>query len=196
MKPSQQRINYRGRGFDRGHLAHYLAMRVLRGRPTQRASFYCSNISHVVAQRCRLNQLGWQHLEEIEIDHIAPRIAPLWIVTGRVPAKGGRLPCKFHRTWQTRDADGYWRSLAFIVAQQGPGDGRLSRYRVSIDSIETATGINFFLWHGHGIQHRLEAYIPPASTFGFARYARQNARYQDDLQNRNGIHLNFDRCGG
>src|SRR5699024_6872174 len=61
---------YRGPAYDRGHLAPNYTMAQLYGDDAQRASFYFSNVA---PQTQRLNQLVWQRLEEIEIDHLAVR---------------------------------------------------------------------------------------------------------------------------
>ncbi|WP_162622850.1 DNA/RNA non-specific endonuclease [Salinisphaera orenii] len=191
LASKRQRTHYDKRGFDRGHMAPNYAMRQLYGRQAQRASFYYSN---VVVQRSRLNQLVWQRLEEIEIDDLAPQLDALWVVTGPVPADNGGLPNAFYRIWLARGSSGQWRTLAFIVPQSVRGDERLSRFRVSIDRIESATGLEFFPKLDHKTQQRLEIDRAPASTFGFARHACQPARYRSKWQGRGGIHLNFDRC--
>lgn len=192
LKLSQQRTNYRELGYGRGLIETNYAMRKLYGRSAQRVSFYTSNI---IAQRSRLNQLDWQRLEELEVDHVAPWAVPLWVVTGPVPAKVGGLPRKFYRIWLVCNASGYWRLLAIIVPQRARVDEWLSRYRVLINTIESVTSINFSKL-GRRVKNRLETQVAPVSTFGFSRYACQPARYWDGWQNRNDIHLNFDRCGG
>lgn len=191
LRPGARRTEYPFHGFDRGHMAPNYAMRQLYGRDAQRASFHYSN---VVAQGSRLNQLDWQRLEEIEVDDIAPRVAPLWVVTGPMPVPGDEIPNRFYRIWLARNDNGEWRALAFILPQDVRGDERLSRYRVAIDSIEAVTGLDFFPDLAPKIQVQLEAQPSPASTFGFARYACQPARYRDDWQGRDGIHLNYARC--
>lgn len=191
LQSDQQRSNYDGSGFDRGHMAPNYAIRQLYGRRAQRATFYYSNI---VAQRSRLNQLAWQRLEEIEIDDIAPVAAPLWVITGPMPAADDGRPQKFYRLWLAHDSSDHWQALAFVVPQHVRGDERLSQFRTSINTIEKATGLDFWPELSHKTQARLEADAAPASTFNFARYACKPARYREQWQDRSGIHLDFKRC--
>lgn len=183
---------YWGPKFDRGHLAPNYAMAQLYGRDAQRAAFYFSNIT---PQTPRLNQLAWQRLEEIEIDDMAPRLDELWVTVGPIYAsKDSKVPVAFYRIWQDRTPSGQWRFMAFRVPQDVRGDERLSRFLVSVDAIEQATGLDFFSGLADAVEASLEAEVANAKRWGFATYACMPARYRDDWQNHGGVHLDFDRC--
>lgn len=183
---------YWGPEFDRGHLAPNYAMAQLYGRDAQRAAFYFSNIA---PQTQRLNQLAWQRLEEIEIDDMAPRLDELWVTVGPIYAsKDSKVPVAFYRVWQDRTPSGQWRFMAFRVPQDVRGDERLSRFLVAVDAIEQATGLDFFSGLPDVDEASLEADVANAEHWGFSAYACMPARYRDDWQNRDGVHLDFDRC--
>jgi len=182
---------YNGPAYDRGHLAPNYAMSQLYGAQAQRESFYYSN---VVPQRPRLNQLLWQRLEELEIDAIAPGVDPLWVMLGPIAADNASVPAAFFRIWIARTRQGGWVSLAFIVPQRVRGDERLSDFVVSIDAVESATGLDFFSGLDRVTQQALETEPAPLTTFGFAQHACTPARYAKRWQDRNGTRLRFGRC--
>lgn len=184
---------FQGPRFDRGHLAPNYAMAQLYGGGAQRASFYYSNIA---PQTPRLNQLVWQRLEEIEIDHMAPRLDTLWVIVGPVYARpGSDLPTAYFRVWLDRTPDGRWRAMALRVPQQVRGDERLDRFLVSVDTVEQATGLNLFAELPPGTQGAIEAAPADPDAWGFDEFACMPARYGDRWQGRDGVHLRYDRCG-
>jgi endonuclease G len=183
---------YAGSAYERGHMAPNYAISQLYGVHAQRETFYYSNIE---PQTPRLNELLWQRLEEIEIDDIAPQVHTLWVVTGPIPAADGGPPMAFYRIWLAKTHAGHWAMLAFRIPQRVRGDERLDRYIVSVDAIEAATGLNFFSKLPVAAQKSLESQPAPASTFGFAQYACAPARYGGRWQDRDGIHLRYNRCG-
>ena len=183
---------YDGPDYDRGHLAPNYAMSQLYGARAQRQSFYYSNIA---PQRPRLNQLVWQRLEEIEIDDIAAHNSPLWVMLGPIAADSKDRPVAFFRIWLARDATGAWQSMAFIVPQSVRGDEPLSRFLVSVDRIEALTGLDFLPALSLSRQARLEQSAAPVRRFGLAALACTPARYAARWRDRDGIRLNFERCG-
>lgn len=188
--PAPRRI-YWGPQYDRGHLAPNYAMAQLYGADAQRASFYFSNI---MPQRQRLNQLLWQRLEEIEIDHLAPELGTLWVLVGPIYAQAqADVPSAFFRIWLAR-SNGTWQAMALRVPQSVRGDERLSRFLVSVDAVERATGLDFFPALAPRREQSIEARPAPARRWGFAALACMPARYRQDWQGRGGIHLHFDRC--
>lgn len=187
------------RGYDRGHLAPNYAMTKLFGPQAQRESFLMTNI---VAQKSRLNQLLWQRIEEIEVDHILPRWRELWVVTGPVfddqPQRlrsGIEIPSAFYRIWLDVTALGQARALALLVPQDVRGDEPLTRFLTSVDQIEARTGLDFFAMLPAAEQARLESAPADARAWGFAAVACNPARYGKDWQGKNGVRLRYDRCG-
>ena len=76
-----QSEDYRGSGYERGHLAPNYLISKLFGAKGRHAAFLMSNVA---PQTPRLNQLVWQRLEEAEADIVAPEAGALWVVTGPV----------------------------------------------------------------------------------------------------------------
>lgn len=183
---------YAGPDYDRGHLAPNYAISQLYGRQGQRESFYYSNVA---PQRARLNQLLWQRLEEVEVDAIAPRVDRLWVIVGPVAADAAAVPSAFFRIWAAQTPDHGWQSLAFLLPQRVRGDERLGDYVVSIDRVEAATGLDFFSGLDPAREQELERAPAPLSTFDFVRSACMPARYAARWQGRDGVQLQFDRCG-
>ncbi len=184
---------YEGPRFDRGHLAPNYAMAQLYGDDAQAASFYYSNI---VPQTPRLNQLVWQRLEEIEIDDLAPRFDMLWVIAG--PIYGGadaNVPTAYFRIWLDRTRDERWRAMALRVPQSVRGDERLDSFLVSVDAVERATGLDFFARLPQHVQRAMEAAPADARRWGFDEWACMPARYGSRWQDRDGVHLRYDRCG-
>ncbi len=187
------RAVYDGPTYDRGHLAPNYAISQRFGATAQRQTFYYSNIA---PQTPRLNQLVWQRLEEIEIDDIATNTGELWVIVGPIPDRHDGPPTGFYRIWAARSPDVGWQTLAFRVGQAVRGDERLDSLIVSIDEIERATGLDFLTAFPRARQVALESSAADARTFDFAAYACQPARYGRRWQDRNGIRLRYDRCGG
>lgn len=184
---------YWGPEYDRGHLAPNYAMAQLYGADAQRASFYFSNVA---PQTQRLNQLVWQRLEEIEIDQLAPKVGELWVLVGPIyNDDDSNVPSSFFRIWLDRTSDDRWRALALRVPQNVRGDERLTRFLVSVDAVEQATGLDFFAGLPARVEPQVEAAPANAERWGFDDYACFPARYSDDWQGRGGIDLDFDRCG-
>ncbi|GGY00474.1 endonuclease [Litchfieldella qijiaojingensis] len=142
--------SYFGSGYDRGHLAPNYAIATVHGRGAQQQTFLMSNIS---PQRPDFNRRLWQRLEEVVIDHFAPRFGTLQVVTGPV------FPERFldnvlNRVGLVEIPEAFYKiivvpadqpvALAFLVPQNVRGNEPLDRYVVSIDEIEARTGLNFF----------------------------------------------------
>ena len=172
--------DYRGSGFDRGHLAPNYAMARFFGREAQLASFAMSNI---VPQRPALNQKLWQRLEEIEADVYSGSSAALWVVTGplfderREWLDGSvEVPDAFFRIWLRRGAGGQPEALAFIVPQAVSGYEPLDRFVVSVDAVEAASGLDFFHRLDEASEAALEAAVNPPA-WNLAAHARRPPRY-------------------
>lgn len=187
-----------GRGYDRGHMAPNYAIARLYGRKAQQQTFLMTN---VVAQKSRLNQLLWQRIEEVEVDHIAPRLGELWVITGPVfdarretLRSGVEIADAFYRLWLDVTADGRPRALAFLVPQNVRGDEPLTQFLTTVDRIEALTGLDFYAELPVAQQALLESRRANPAAWGLDAVACQPARYGDDWQGRQGIHLRYDRC--
>lgn len=142
--------SYLGSGYDRGHLAPNYAIAVVHGREAQQQSFLMSNIS---PQRPDLNRRLWQRLEEVVIDHFVPRFGVVQVITGPVfPERF--LDNVFNRVGLVEIPEAFYKivvvpteeplALAFIMPQEVSGNEPLEDYLVSIDEIESRTGLDFF----------------------------------------------------
>ncbi|XKE46311.1 DNA/RNA non-specific endonuclease [Halomonas organivorans] len=157
--------SYRRSGYDRGHLAPNYAIARVHGPAAQQDTFLMSNM---VPQRPDLNRRLWQRLEEVVIDHFVPRFGRLQVIAGPVFADDfmdGALrrvglvevPQAFYKILVVPGPRP--RALAFLMPQGVGGGEPLDRYLVSIDRIESLTGLDFFPNLPAGAAGALEARV-------------------------------------
>lgn len=139
--------DYKCDRWTRGHLAPNFVISRLYGRKAQEAAFLMSNIS---PQDKEFNSGVWQRLEELEVDDWAREFEQLWVVTGPVfgdrPRKtcaGIPIPAAFFRVLLDLDAETP-RAIAFLIPQSAARDASLGDFVVSIDAVESATGLDLF----------------------------------------------------
>ncbi|MEM6771330.1 MAG: DNA/RNA non-specific endonuclease, partial [Bacteroidota bacterium] len=138
--------DYRGSGYDRGHLAPFADFAWNRDLALE--TFYLSNIS---PQARQFNQGVWRELEELTRDW-ANRFKRLYVVTGPVMTedpKGtiGRqnrvaIPQAYYKVLLDLD-DPEQKAIAFVIPNEISFDP-LPKYVVSIDEAEQITGLDFF----------------------------------------------------
>ena len=138
--------DYRGSGYDRGHLAPFADFAY--DDALARETFYLSNIS---PQARQFNQGVWRELEELTRDW-AKRFKRLYVVTGPVMTqdpKGtiGRrnrvaIPAAYFKVLLDAD-DPERKGIGFVIPNEISFDP-LPKYAMSIDEVERITGINFF----------------------------------------------------
>ena len=136
--------DYKGSGYDRGHLAPAGDMAF--SSIAMSESFYMSNIS---PQHPSFNRGIWRQLESL-VRAWAQSDGDLYVITGPIltvglPAIGFNnvsVPRYYYKVVLDWDNDEV-RSIAFILPNQ-KGRGALRQYSVSIDSVEALTGIDFF----------------------------------------------------
>jgi len=159
--------HYAGSGYDRGHLAPNYAIAAVHGRGAQRDTFYMSNMS---PQRPDLNRRLWQRLEEAVMDHFAPRLGELQVITGPVfPERF--LDNVFNRVGLVEVPEAFYKilvvpgerpmALAFLMPQGVRGDEPLDDFLVSIDAIEARTGLDFFPRLPEAAAEALEGGVSP-----------------------------------
>lgn len=137
--------DYRGSGYDRGHLVPAADMAF--NKTAIAETFYLSNMS---PQARDFNKGIWKELEELTRDW-AIKFKKLYVVTGPVLKDGGKgkigsnevtIPTAFYKVLlDLSDPD--QKAIAFIVPNEVSYDP-LFKYAVSIDEVEKQTGINFF----------------------------------------------------
>lgn len=179
--------DYRGSGFDRGHLAPNYAMSRLYGKAAQVASFSMANIT---PQKHAMNARAWQRLEETEMDLLRPRNAQrFWVVAGPLfgsrpsrLASGVAVPDAMWRIWVRENTepgiplDQRWQVLAFIVPQTATGFEDLHQFLSSVDVIEKRTGFDFLHQLPDSVEAEIEAGVD-ASDWHLGKAWTASPRY-------------------
>ncbi|MFC1736476.1 DNA/RNA non-specific endonuclease [Candidatus Hydrogenedentota bacterium] len=147
--------DYTNTGFDRGHMAPNYAIYSRYGKAAQLETFLMSN---VCPQYPKLNRVRWRELEALIAGQgtgdpsWAQEFGGIWIVTGptfdddRVFLPSNvEIPDAFYKIVVDIDEDkGTLRALAFIVPNLKEPGLPLVDYLVSVDEVESETGLDFF----------------------------------------------------
>ena len=136
--------NYKGSGYDRGHLCPAGDMRFSEAAYNQ--TFYTSNIS---PQHPEFNAGIWNDLEG-QVRRWCSRYGPLWVITGGIlepglPGIGEEevaVPARFFKVVIREEGSGI-RVVAFLM-ENSPEKGPLTRFLVPLDQVEALSGIDFF----------------------------------------------------
>lgn len=174
-------FDYRGSGYDRGHLAPAFLLTALYGKTAGDASYLMSNVT---PQRAHFNRLLWERLEEAEAHKMARDAGTLWVLAGPVfgnpvarTLRGVAIPVAFFRIWLATDVSSRQpRACAFIVPQQVRGDEPLTDFVTTVDAVEARTGLDFFAAMESHLQTALEASLPD-DRWPLAAIANWPARY-------------------
>ena len=134
--------DYKGSGYDRGHLAPAADMKW--SEEAMRASFYFSNMS---PQTPSFNRGVWKRAEE-QVREWALQHNAVYVVTGPVLNKitthiGNnkvRVPAYYYKTVLDKKKE---KAIAMLIPNQG-SKAELLSFCISIDSLEALTGIDFF----------------------------------------------------
>lgn len=138
-------IKYDGFGYDRGHLAPSADFRWSSKALSE--SFLYSNMSPQVAI---FNRDSWAKLEDLLRAYVMENKVPLYVVTGPLLRDGlpriergvnkVTIPVYYYKVaWDKTNN----RAIAFIMPNK-KCENPLQSYAVSIDSVETLTGLDFF----------------------------------------------------
>ena len=143
--PTAETDDYRNSGYDRGHLCPSADR-----RGSQRendCTFYLSNIA---PQTPALNRGAWRRLEE-QVRRWAERYDTLYVVTGSImdyapdTLRGGvGIPDYFYKALLASDGEGGYRAAAFVLPNATHITGDYADYAVTVDSLESWTGMDFF----------------------------------------------------
>jgi endonuclease G len=136
--------DYKGSGYDRGHLAPAADMSW--SKQTMLESFYYSNMS---PQDPSFNRGIWKKLEEL-VRTWARENNSLYVVTGPIlsdnlPTIGSNkvsIPSFYYKVLLDYSQPDF-KAIGFIIPNQG-SKADLSSFAVSIDKVEQLTGLNFF----------------------------------------------------
>lgn len=148
--------DYRGSGYDRGHLAPAADMKW--DAEVQRESFLLSNVSPQVNA---FNGGIWKKLEDW-CRGLARRRGSLWVVTGPIfpedeehAAIGPNkvtVPKFFYKVvYDEREG----RMIGFVMPNKA--NKNIYKFAVSVDEVEEATGLDFFSKLPTALQNRLES---------------------------------------
>lgn len=152
---SAQLSDYKGSGYDRGHL--YPAGSSKESRKAMSESFYMSNMS---PQSPGFNRGIWRSLESTVRGWTADK-GKLYVVTGpvfrnnlgRIGASNVTIPGYYYKVIYSPSDE----KMLGILLPNRKGERALDKYVVPVDKIETLTGIDFFWQLEDGKEKSLES---------------------------------------
>ena len=151
--------DYRNSGWDRGHMAPAADMKLT--EQMMRESFYFTNIC---PQNHNLNSGDWKALEELVRD-CANRYGNIYVTCGpivtdntygTIGANQVTVPDAFYKVLLVMTENGY-ESIGFIMENKA-GHKPLSTYAVTVDEVESRTGLDFFPALPDDIESRTESH--------------------------------------
>jgi endonuclease G len=155
---SAQLEDYRGSGYDRGHLCPAGDMKL--NLTSMSESFYLSNMS---PQEKDFNAGIWNTLED-RVRKWALTCGRIYIVTGgvltsnkgKIGSNGVSIPKYFYKV--IYDPRGQGRMIAFLIPNEN-SEKPLQNFVVTVDSLESLTRIDFFPEFPDSIENQLESSI-------------------------------------
>lgn len=135
--------DYRGSGFDRGHMA---PAEDFRGFPEEMSeSFYLSNM---IPQNSNLNRGTWASLEK-NMRYWAQKYGVIYVTTGPIYYKGkslgyaGTVPVPTH-LFKAVYIPKLNETIAFILPNQPVNNGQLPKSISTVKNLELLTGFQFY----------------------------------------------------
>lgn len=150
--------DYRNSGWDRGHMAPAADMKLT--EQMMRESFYFTNIC---PQNHNLNSGDWKALEEMVRD-FANRYGNIYVTCGpiitdntygTIGSNKVTVPDAFYKVMLIFTENGY-ESIGFIMENKA-GHKALSTYAVTVDEVESKTGLDFFPALPDDVESRVES---------------------------------------
>lgn len=157
---SPEHWDYRGSGYDRGHMAPAMDMKW--SSEAMRQCFYMTNMC---PQDHDLNGGAWRVLEE-KIHRWGKRDKRLIIATGPIMGKSVKttgkscavaIPDAFYKVVYAPEQG---RAIGFIYPNE-PVSGSFKKRAVTIDEVERLTGLDFFPSLPDNIENALESHANP-----------------------------------
>lgn len=161
--------DFTGSGFDRGHMTPNSAIARCYGGEAQKETFLLSNIC---PQAPALNQKVWEHLEMREISY-ADEYNEVWVIDGpifpdqlspprtaRTLRSGIAVPASFYKIC-LEDHAGTPRLFAVIMPQTVKGTESPEQFLVSLQEIESDTGLEFFPQLDAATREKIESKVFP-----------------------------------
>lgn len=165
---------YTGSGYDRGHMAPNYAIGATYGHQAQMETFKMSNI---IPQKPGLNRGLWKELEQKIANDYAKKCGKVWVVTGPVfdsqrqwLRSGVEVPDACYKIIVDQQNDRL-RVMAFLMDQNISKSKQLGSCMVTVDEIESLTGIDFLAELGDEVEMAIESRKPlltwlPNEIFG------------------------------
>lgn len=156
--------DYKGSGYDRGHLAPAADMK--RSETAMSESFFLSNMS---PQKSEFNGGPWRALEEIvrtwgrEKEHIYIITGPILNDTlNKIPNTSVSIPEFFYKVILYKDTSDFknWETISIIMPQVS-NRAPLEKQVITVDSLEKLIGIDFFVSLPDSLEDQLEKKINP-----------------------------------
>ena len=165
---SAQLYDYKGSGYDRGHLCPAGDMKL--SRTSMSETFYMSNMS---PQEPSFNRGIWKNLEAT-VRNWAAQKGEIYVVTGGILTenKGSigenrvTVPRYYYKI--VYDPTGNQKMIALILPNE-KGTEPLQSYVVSVDKVEQLTGVDFFPELPDELENRLES-TSNAAQWSFKKY--------------------------
>jgi endonuclease G len=139
--------DYTSSGFDRGHMSPNFGIATRYGRDAQIETFVMSN---VIPQTPSVNRYLWKDLEMRVARKYGRFFSEVWVITGPVfegdiqtLESGVPIPAAYYKI-MVDEHKGELRALAFLVSKDSRDFARIKKCLVSIDEVETLTGLDFF----------------------------------------------------
>ena len=170
---SAQLSDYRGSGYDRGHLCPAADMKL--NATSMSETFFLSNMS---PQEPAFNRGIWESLEAT-VRRWAITEGKIYVVTGgvltsnkgKIGASGVTVPKYYYKVIYAPNGNG--KMIALVLPNE-KGIKQLPEYVVSVDSVENLTGIDFFPTLPDSIENALESHSD-ASLWTFSQYTSSSS---------------------
>lgn len=162
--------DYKGSGYDRGHLAPFADLSW--SEQSGSDSFYLSNMS---PQSGSLNRGKWQELESVVRTFSLE--GPICVVTGPVLTDGPyktigqskvSVPNFYYKVILDYCQPNY-KAIAFVLPNEKCPD-KLENYAVTVDEVESLTGLDFFYLLDDSVEDALEGTLD-VSQWDFSTYS-------------------------
>ncbi len=161
--------DYKGSGYDRGHLCPAASMTI--DATAMSESFYFSNMS---PQAPAFNQRGWQRLESI-VRNFADEEKKIYVVTGpvlndpigKIGTNGVTIPSMYYKVIYAPKNE---KMIAFLMPN-AKLEEPVESYAVCVDKVEDITGIDFYHSLPDEVENKLES-THNVSQWEFEQFTR------------------------
>lgn len=149
--------DYAGNPYDRGHLIprRDVVLTASSRESAVEAEREVHYYSLVVPQPDKTNQLTWKAVEDL-VTEASQRLGPIHVLAGPVYPRGGNLPflvigpgktpvpTGLFRVLLRQTRGGTWKSIGFLVPNDGSVERDARKFAASVAEVEAQTGLVFF----------------------------------------------------